>query len=444
MTRCTLKFENQCFRQSLTSSNWLVEPKYAEDGRDQKVCWLVHTHLINPESVAVWPNQIETGIQGWLWPSAGTYLHQWPNGQKGVGEGEKGGVLCPGILGTWDDIRHNGNDKRGAAWHLHPVLQSLDHRVRTEAEGAVSKACVGCLQQSKQRSSLLPSPAQQKGARQGPGDSGNRGTGRGSEEWHHGWRKNRSHSVLSTGDILPWGLQGHWLRSCDSRRGGWDSTKGININTASSAPRVSEALGIPVTTPITFSPTAVPPDEPSSHLPIFPSQEVFIAPLFAHCYVCPCCPSRCPSLRHLVPVCFNQGFPGDSFSFSLTSGFNISSPHSPAHPRSHPWGVATHSVKFQEGTVPRLGCCFLWPGFLIPMVCRSSEIHNNPDLGWVLLFSVLFREAQQVRLLRKGALKYISPWDQSPADLMPAKIHIFLFLSGDRPAPPPGLHQPVS
>lgn len=90
-------------------------------------------------------------------------MHQWPNGQKGVGEGEKGGVLCPGILGTWDDIRHNGNDKRGAAWHLHPVLQSLDHRVRMEAEGAVSKACVGCLQQSKQRSSLLPPQHSRKG-----------------------------------------------------------------------------------------------------------------------------------------------------------------------------------------------------------------------------------------------------------------------------------------
>ena len=86
MIRCTLKFEEHCFGPSLTSSNRLVEPKYTEhNGRDQNVLGLARIHLINPESMAVRPNQVQTGIQGSQWPRAGTYLHQLPNGQEGSG-----------------------------------------------------------------------------------------------------------------------------------------------------------------------------------------------------------------------------------------------------------------------------------------------------------------------------------------------------------------------
>ena len=162
---------------------------------------------------------------------------------------------------------------------------------------------------------------------------------------------------------------------------------------------------MPVTTTITFSPTAGPPDEPFSRLLIIPSHEAFML-LFLLAALC------ATVVPHVVLLCdiryrfaLTEASPGDSSSFGLTPGFNVSSQQLPTHPRSHPWGVTTHSVKFQEGTAPRPGCGFLWSGFLIPIVCCRSEIHNSLDLGWVLPFSVLFREAQGGVFIWKGSTK---------------------------------------
>lgn len=127
------------------------------------------------------------------------------------------------------------------------------------------------------------------------------------------------------------------------------------------------------------------------------------------CFVCHCtgasllppCPSCCPS-RHLMLV------PGDSLSFCLTPGFNVSSQHFQLTHDFIPggWGgVTARSVKFQEGMAPRLAVV----SYDLDFAPSAAAVSFTTTLIWAelcLFFLVLPRLALWACSCGRRALKY--------------------------------------